>query len=518
MNRTRRHPYQAAVIDVGSHAVRMDVFEADANGRAALLESLSRPVDLGREVFRSGSVSPEGLSLLSGIMESFRSKLDEYRITDVRAIATSALREAFNRELVTDRLRYLTGIDVEILESTQEIRLIYLEMREELAKRTDFGKLHGMTVVIGAGSLFAAYFDRGLMRFCEELPMGTDRLPESGDDRGGGISGQIVSRLRSAGLRRRLGECVEFSPGTPVTLLALGGAARIIAGMLGCAPADAWDIREVSPGDADKLTRRIAQEPIRALAEKIGCSREEAENIIAAAGVFNYFLENFNCERLFFPGVTTRSAVIGELVRLNRGSDGTSFDADLAALCRAIGRRYACDAGHAEAAALIADALWCKLRSRHAFPERSRLLLGAAARLHDTGRFIDSRQHHRHSHYIISHLQLPGVTGEELKIIAATAFYHRNTEPNAAQREFDELAPESRVTVLKLAAILRVADALDYSRRNRFDRMKLNIVGSELVVTPRGGGIETERAALAQKAGLFTQVFGLNVRIGEAEL
>lgn len=519
MSKEPKHPYQAAVIDVGSHAVRMDVFEADAEGRASLLESLSRPVDLGREVFRSGSVPPESLSLLGEIMESFRRKLDEYRISDVRAIATSALREAFNRELVTDRLRHLTGIDIEILESTQEIRLIYQEMRAELSRHLKFDDLHGVTAVIGAGSLFAAGFEQGLLRFCEELPLGTDRLPDAGNDNGGGISGQIVSRLRSAGLRRRLCECAEFAPDTPVTLIALGGAARTVAGLLGCAPADARDIREAAPDRTAILTRSMAQEQIRPLAEKLGISREDAENVIAAAGVFNYFLDNFKCERLLFPGVTTRSAVIGELVRTKQHApEQIPFDADLAALCRAVGRRYACDAGHAETTALISDALWCKLRTRHAFPERSRLLLGAAARLHDAGRFIDSRRHHRHSHYIISNLQLPGITDEELRIIAATAFYHRKLEPDAGHPEFSALAPESRVTVLKLAAILRVADALDYSRKNRFSHLKLNISGSELVVTPGSAGIGTERAALKQKSGLFTQVFGLNVRIGEVEL
>ena len=518
MSRNPRHPCQAAVIDVGSHAVRMDIFEAGAEGHPVLLESLSRPVDLGREVFHRGAVSPEGMSLLSRIMASFRDKLDEYRITDVRAIATSALREAFNGELVTDRLRYLTGIDIEILESTQEIRLVYLEMRAELAKRIDFGTLHGITVVIGAGSLFAAYFEHGLMRFCEELPTGTDRLPESGGESGGGISGQIASRLRAAGLRRRLCECVEFAADTPVTLFPLGEAARAVAGMLGCAPKDAWDIREAPPEQAWQLVRLLALEPVRALAERLGISREEAENIIAAAGVFNYFLESFNCERLCFPGVTTRSAVIGELVRKNREPERASFDADLAAICRAIGRRYSCDAGHAESTALLADALWCKLRSHHALPERSRALLGAAARLHDVGRFIDSRRHHRHSHYIISNLQIPGMIGEELKIVAATAFYHRKSDPDAAHREFGELAPESRVTVLKLAAILKAADALDCSRRNRFANMKLNISGNELIVTPRTAETDIERAALAQKSGLFSRVFGLNIRIGEVEL
>ncbi len=518
MSRDRRHPFQAAVIDVGSHAVRMDVFEADADGSVALLESLTRSVDLGREVFRRGAVSPDGMELLGEVMQSYRRKLDEYRITQVRAIATSALREAFNRDLVVDRLRYLTGISIDILESTQEIRLIYLSMREELAKRMEFNALHGMTVVIGAGSLFVVYFEQGLMRFCEELAMGTDRLPDTPDDDGEGISGQIVSRLESVGVLRRLHECVDFSPETRITLIGMGAAARTIADMLKCSPADAGDITFTTAEAAEKLTRDLARKSSRTLAEKLGVSREEAGNVIAAAGVFNYFWDNFHCERLLFPGVTTRSAVIDDLVRGSRAPENSPFDADLAAICRAIGRKYATDAGHAETTAELSEALRLKLRSRCAFSSRSGILLGAAARLHDIGRFINPREHHRHSGYIISNLQLPGVTGEELKIIAAVAYCHHRDEPGTTPPGFSELMPGSRVTVLKLAAILRVADALDCSRVRKFSPVKLNIRGNELLITPGTADTRAERAALAESAPLFTRVFGLDIRIGGTTL
>ena len=104
MRPERRQISQTAVIDVGSHAVRMDIFENSGAGAPRLLESLVRDVDLGREVFRRGEVPPGELAMLCDIAKDFRRKLDEYGDLPVRAFATSALREAANRELVADRM------------------------------------------------------------------------------------------------------------------------------------------------------------------------------------------------------------------------------------------------------------------------------------------------------------------------------------------------------------------------------------------------------------------------------
>ncbi|MBQ6351897.1 MAG: hypothetical protein IJJ28_01345, partial [Lentisphaeria bacterium] len=177
MKKFRRQVVQAAVIDVGSHAARMDLFESSGAGEAVLLESLSRDVDLGREVFRRGEAPPGEVALLCTILADYRRKLDEYGAIPVRAFATSALREAANRELVADRLRDSGGVAPEIFESARECYLVASAMRRAFAAAGLPPEARVLGAHIGAGSLFLVCFDRGVLCFGEEIPAGRDRLP-----------------------------------------------------------------------------------------------------------------------------------------------------------------------------------------------------------------------------------------------------------------------------------------------------------------------------------------------------
>lgn len=142
-----------------------------------------------------------------------------------------------------------------------------------------------------------------------------------------------------------------------------------------------------------------------------------------------------------------------------------------------------------------------------------------AAYLHDIGRFVDTRQHHKHSCYLIGNLQLPGVSEAELRVIAAVARYHRKAAPRESHMEYMQLSAEEKVSVLKLSAILRVADALDCTRQGRFERMRLLRRGHTLVIqVPDSGSFRQERLYLELKGGMFNEVFGLDLKIEETPL
>ena len=222
-------PFQTGVIDVGAHAVRLDVFEVTAAGRVRLLETLSRTISLGNDVFRHGSVSPENLSALGTVMADFSRKLAEYRVRSCRVVATSAVREAFNRELVINRIRSVSNLSLEILESQEETRICFLSMREALRRTLPFDELAGLCLIVGTGSLLVSWFDGGLMRFSEAVPLGTSRLVDAFGRSSFSIE-QILETLRSQDIRQRLRETVGLDPARPVTLVAMGASVRMLTG------------------------------------------------------------------------------------------------------------------------------------------------------------------------------------------------------------------------------------------------------------------------------------------------
>ena len=119
--------FQTGIIDVGAHSVRLEIFEVKKDGSCTLLESLTRATRLGTDVFRTKYVSPETAGAFSAIMRDYAGRLREYGISRVRAFATSAIREARNRELIIDRIKQDSGIDLEILEASREIEVIALK-------------------------------------------------------------------------------------------------------------------------------------------------------------------------------------------------------------------------------------------------------------------------------------------------------------------------------------------------------------------------------------------------------
>lgn len=514
-------PFQAGIIDVGAHSIRLDIFEVSKKNGISLLESLSRTINLGYDVFRHGQVSPETLARLSSMLSDFALKLAEYRITFCRVVATSAIREAFNRDLVINRIRNDAGLELEVLETPEEIRITYLAMREALRRRFDFGMLSGIGLMIGAGSLQIFYFAHGLMRFCEEIPLGTTRLFDAFGRSAISIE-QVIETLRSQDIGQRLAECVGRQAEEPVALIALGASVRVLAGVIRGA-IEEFDENEcvsIDPGAVAPATRRLIDTPPDRLVAEFKLPEEVASSVRACAGIISYFLEEFHFERFLCLGTTTRTALIGDLVR--RSVEATAPDPfydDLLGVCDAIGRKYGFDPVHASQVAALSLKFLEKLKRTFDFVPNAPLLLEAAARLHDIGRFVDTRQHHKHSYYLVSNMQLPGISTAEQRVVATVCRYHRKALPRESHPEYTALSAEDKVTTLKLAAILRVADALDCSRRKRFDKMKLVLRGHTMsVVVPESGDFRSERLSLEWKGGLFNQVFGLELKIEEAPL
>ncbi len=510
----RSYPYQAGVIDVGAYSTRLDLFEVAAGGKITLLEALSRRVNLGADVFHHGSVSPENLATLGSVMADFSRKLEEYKVRSCRIAATSAIREAFNRELVVNRVRTVSNLTLDILESQEEIRITFLAMREMLRKKLPFDTYSGLCLSVGTGSLLISWFEHGTMCFFEEVPVGTSRLE---DVFGKSFSiQQVMGTLRTLDIRPRLMESVKLDPSQPVTLIAMGASVRMLAGKA------AGKEPKVEEEEAVVLTRdaisravnfAVAADP-SALAAEYEVSEPVSGALAACGAILGYFLEEFDCRNFVCPGTTTRTALIRDLTR--KGEDKDPFYGDLFATSCAIGRKYGYDAGHAESVTRLSLLIQEKLWREFDFSPRSRVLMEVAARLHDIGRFVDMKQHHKHSGYLISNVQLPGVSGAEQRVIAAVARYHRKAPPKESHLEYMQLSAEEKVMVLKLAAILRVADALDCTRQKRFNRLRLMRRGHTLVIqTPETGGYRQERRALDLKSDMFNEVFGLELKIEE---
>ena len=161
-----------AAIDVGSNAIRMVVGEIDDHWKVRAIENIRLPVRLGQDVFTEGFIQEETIQAAIDAFLRFRRVADDFGVTHMRAIATSAMREAANGDFLIDRIVNSSGIQLEVIDGDEEARLVALA----IANVNDLRKKRAVLVDIGGGSVEVAVTDGSNIVSTESFNMGTVRL------------------------------------------------------------------------------------------------------------------------------------------------------------------------------------------------------------------------------------------------------------------------------------------------------------------------------------------------------
>jgi exopolyphosphatase/guanosine-5'-triphosphate,3'-diphosphate pyrophosphatase len=173
---------------------------------------------------------------------------------------------------------------------------------------------------------------------------------------------------------------------------------------------------------------------------------------------------------------------------------------------------------HARKVAFLAHRLFELLQPFHQLPSAAGKLLEASAFLHDTGHFVSSMGHHKHSSYLVANSDLPGYTDKERLTIAAICRFHRKSMPQPRHTQFQALDLESKRLVLCLAPLLRIADALDRGHEQKVHDISsvLKDGGLHLIVrADQDADLEIWAASEASEA--FHEIYGLPVFLQRAK-
>jgi exopolyphosphatase / guanosine-5'-triphosphate,3'-diphosphate pyrophosphatase len=248
------------------------------------------------------------------------------------------------------------------------------------------------------------------------------------------------------------------------------------------------------------------------LVDKLRIAYSDAEGMVPGLLIARLFLEKTTADEVIVPDVSIRE---GALISMATGSGGREeFHAQVIAGAVALGRRYLFDEDHGLHVARQALRLFDELEAEHGLDRRARLLLEAAGILHDIGTFIKTSGHHKHSEYILANSELFGFMQDDRAVLANVVRYHRKQTPQPTHVGYAGLEPGLRLTVLKLSAILRVADALDRGHTQKIDIASVERTETRLIIRTSGpADLSLERFSLAEKANMFEEVFGLKVTL-----
>jgi len=522
-----------AAIDLGSNALRLRIVEADGPSPSATermqlqllpieggwreVASIRAPVRLGAEVFVSGKLAPTSIGRACAALKEFRREMDAAKVVAYRATATSAVREAANGATLVERARREAGIELEVIYGIEEARLIQLAVTRRLA----LDDRRVLLIDVGGGSTELTILDRGQSSFSMSLPLGSVRLLETFLKDATTVSTGLT-RIVDEAVERALGEArpqlSRLTGGTSgLTLVGTGGNIETLASL--CPAKDVKDVSDVAADVAEmralfpKLCAMAPAERARAY----GLRPDRADTIVPAAAIFLRIAESLGASHIVAPSVGLKDGILEELVDKHfQVWDVLREHENVLGACTRLGQRYQFDEAHGKLVARLAAQLFDDLQDEHRLGDRERLLLRAAALLHDIGDFVRYDGHHKHSFYLIQNSDIMGLSPDERALIANVARYHRKSGPDPSHPNFRELDKEARGKVRALSAMLRIADALDREHLGKVRNVRANIekARSRVLLTIDGDHErELEEWTVRAKAGLFRDVFGLEIAI-----
>ncbi len=445
MKRTQHNDVLAA-IDVGANAVRMELARPLPDGSLETLHQERDPVRPGEGVFSTGSIPREVADRLLATLRRYGA-LCRRDAALLRAVATSAVREARNGADIVRRAREEAGIELEVVSGREEARLICL------------GVLHGkpdhvrsLVVDIGGGSTEVATANGEHPTDLWSVAVGAVRLTEMF-----AISAKVPP-ARLALVRSYAAEA--FREGLPRRFrhpsVALGSSGTINA-VVGFA---ASKRRSATAKEISRAVEELAEMGIEERRRHFDPRR--AEIVVAGAVILEATVRHLEISAVTSVDTGLRNGILVDLLRRasTQRDDRSGAEGALA-----LGRRFEFDEQHALQVGALAVTLFEDLAALHGLPLSARRVLEAAAVLHDVGNAVSFHKHHKHTFYLIANADMPGFSNRERELVATVARYHRRSTPDRKRADLAHLSASELATVRKLAAILRVANALDSSHQ-----------------------------------------------------
>jgi len=504
-------PQPVAVVDIGASAVRLVVAQVVGGHAPIILEEASRGVLLGQDTFSTGRIGAATIDAAVRALSGFVRIMDGYGVTRTRAVATSAVREAANADTFLDRVRLRTGLDVEIIDGSEESRLTYLAVRDAIGWHSAFSAANALLVEVGGGSVDLTRLEHGQPTQSGIYPLGAIRLRQRLATWHGPHEQRIRLLTRQiARIMQDIGGDLDLANAT--SLIALGSDMRFAAGRLSeSSDAHRWEVPRAAFLAFCEEVERYDEE---ALVGRFRLSQVDAETLVPAMLVYRHLLLGTAAESVTVPDVSLRAGLLAELAGAGSASNLADFSSNVVASAVALGTKYRYDEAHARVVSHLAVRLFDELAAEHALTARDRLLLEVASLLHDIGLFLGLRGHHKHSLYLLEASEIFGLSRDDMQVVGNIARYHRQGLPHKAHPSYSRLHRADRVRVNKLAAILRLANALDADHLQKIQDVRVHeSEGGWILDIVGAGDLTMERLAATARADMLTDVFGKRVVI-----
>lgn len=498
-----------AAIDVGSYELTMKIFEFSPKMGMKEIDHLRHRIDLGNDTFATGKVSYAKVDELCHVLREFSQIMKGYQVTDYKAYGTSAIRETENNRILLDQIHQRTGIRIEVLSNSEQR---FLDYKSIALKEQDFEKIieKGTAIVdIGGGSIQLSLFDKDTLVATHNLRLGVLRLQE------------LLSRLDASPSKYEaiLEEIIDSQlavfkklylkeRGIENIIIMDDYVSKLIQRRLAGSDTPGYVDAEHYRMFTDYLRSHTRQEA----AANFGVAEENLQLILISATLLKCVTRLMDAKLIWAPGVTLCDGIAYEYAEANRMlTTKHDFEQDIIACARNISKRYMGSRRRGETLEHICMTIFDSMKKLHGLSKRERLLLRISALLHDCGKYISMVSLGECSYQIIMATEIIGLSHREREIVANVVKYnHEDFDYYEMMSINSTMDQESYLKIAKLTAILRVANALDRSHKQKFRDFKTVLKENQLVITVNTPeDITLERGLFAARADFFEEVYSV---------
>jgi exopolyphosphatase/guanosine-5'-triphosphate,3'-diphosphate pyrophosphatase len=484
------------------------VGEVDESWHVTTVENIRLPVRLGRDVFSRGHFDKITIQQTEDAFLRFKRVAENYDVRRLRAVATSATREAANGDLLIDRVFRSSEIEIEVINGEEEARLIH----SAVAHALDLKGKRTLMIDIGGGSVEVTISTGRNIISTESYNIGTVRLLEKLDSKAKSKLhfGRMVRDYAEAAryrIERDLGnEKIQFCVGTGGNVEEIGRLRQKIF--------KTDSDRFIRLDELEELIDRLNRMTVDDRIHKLKLRADRADVILPASIVLHLIANEAGVKQIAIPNVGLKDGILQDIAEdLSRAPRPHRREQARESAIH-MGRKYQFDEKHACLTARLAARLFEQSSPLHELEDGNLLLLEIGSLLHDIGHFINAVDHDKHGYYLLRNHRLIGLTLREQNIVANLVRYHRKQSTYAEDEDFKSLPQKDRLLVVKLSALLRLADSMDISHTSHVTDVSLKETKQGWRIRLFGSNdLMLEKWTLAKRKSLFQDTFGANLEM-----
>lgn len=501
-----------ASIYIGTYETTLKVFEVVKQKGAKTIDVQKIQSDIIKDILSKGMILPETVDKLCRILNDMKRTIEGYKVDAFSVVAGPNIRQASNDLVVLEQIKMRTGFSPIVLSNSEQRFLGY----QAVASTENFDELisdSAVLVDVGGVSLQITLFSKGKIITTQHLSLGTVSINENLRKLGSTSGNSLEQTYEMMYKELDVFKTMFLRDIEPKYMILFGVQVNSITERI-----SSFSSKSIKTEEYLDCLNKINRQYIKRFDDSNDIYLDNENVIEPVVMLYKTLAETLNPEMVFAPGVSVAEGMMyNHSYQKKWLVSKHDFDNDIITAAWSIAKRYGSYQPHLKALYRLSGEIFDAMKKYHGLTKRHRVLMECIAILHDCGKYISLAEASSCSYTIIMASEILGLTHKERELIASTVEFNRKpVEPY--DNMSDRFTQDEYLTILKLLAILKVANALDRSHKQKIKNVSMKVKDNELVINiEANSSLALEKGLFTKNASYFQEIFGIKPVLREKQ-